>query len=156
MSIEPRNCVMSIILKEHRSISTWIFLTVLLSGFISFSSCNSDDDAVNADIGIVGQWKLVEVLLDPGDGSGEYMPVESSRTITFAEDGTYTSNADICSLSEMSGEPASGNYKEVENGYTIECDSPFPSPLFLSLDNGDLIIAFFCIEPCLQKFKRLD
>lgn len=129
-----------------------VFLTIVLY----LSSCNADDETANADNDIVGQWILVEMLLDPGDGSGEYMPVESSRTITFAEDGTYTSNADICSLSTISGEPTSGNYAAVEDGYTIECDSPFPSSLNISLENGDLILAFFCIEPCLQKFRRID
>ena len=29
------------------------------------------------------KWKLIEVLADPGDGSGTFQPVESDKTISF-------------------------------------------------------------------------
>ena len=141
---------------EPRSASPRILCIVLLSSVMSFMGCKSDDEANITDTSIVGQWILVEMLTDPGDGSGEFMRVDSSRTITFAEDGTYASNADVCSFSTTDGNPTSGNFTENENGYTVECDSPFSSPLSISVDNGDLIVAFFCFEPCLQKFRRVD
>lgn len=122
-----------------------------------FSGCKSDDDnGDELDDGITGQWILIEMLADPGDGSGVFMPVESAKTITFNEDGTYSSNGDICSFSSDTTTPSEGTYSETENGFSIDCDTPFPLPLSLNIDQGDLIVVFTCIEPCLQKFRRIN
>lgn len=122
--------------------------------FIVVLSCNSGDNDIESQ-GTTGEWKLIEMLADPGDGSGQYVPVESSKSISILEDGTYSSNGDICSFSVLVADPSSGNYEETENGYVIDCQTPFLSHLRLSLDNdGYLIVAFACIEPCLQKFER--
>ncbi len=122
---------------------------------ISVVACNSDDNEESAQ-GILGEWLLIEMLADPGDGSGEYVAVDSSKRINLMADGTYSSNGDICAFSPELTNPTSGSYELIENGYVIECDSPFPTPLRLSLDNGYLIVAFSCFEPCLQKFERQD
>ncbi|MGI9546126.1 MAG: hypothetical protein ACR2MM_02725, partial [Flavobacteriaceae bacterium] len=106
--------------------------------------------------GIAGEWQLVEMLADPGDGSGVFSPVDSDKMISILSDGTYSSNGNLCAFSAMLGDPSSGVYDEEANGYLIDCGSPFPSQLRLNLVEGDLIISFFCIEPCLQKFKRID
>jgi len=56
-----------------------IFFTLLVVGMLS--ACNKDDNKSNTSI--VGNWKLIEVLEDPGDGSGTFMSVDSEKTITF-------------------------------------------------------------------------
>ncbi len=131
-------------------------LPLLLTFVFAFYGCESDDENDDKVNGISGQWILIEMLADPGDGSGEFIPVESEKSISFNDDRTFVSNGDICSFSTLADNPTEGTYSESENGYTIDCDTPFPSPLNLSIDEGDLIIAFSCIEPCLQKFRRLN
>ena len=130
----------------------FIFLAFILLAL----GCNSDDDEGDLSQGITGQWILVEMLADPGDGSGTFMTVDSERTITFEEDGTYEANADICSFTSTDGNFTAGTYSEADDGFTIDCEGPFLAPLNLSIVNGELIIAFTCIEPCLQKFRRVE
>ena len=36
----------------------------------------------------LGTWRLIEVRADPGDGSGTFQPVISSKTVTFETNGT--------------------------------------------------------------------
>lgn len=124
---------------------------VLLLSF----SCNSDDDTVTQE-NLTGEWLLIEVLSDPGDGSGQFRTVESDKRISITDNGTYSSNGDICSFSTLSGDPSEGSYQEDDNGFFVDCDSPFPSPVRLNIDNGNLILTFTCIEPCQQKFRRLN
>ncbi|NNJ37670.1 MAG: hypothetical protein HKP23_00325, partial [Flavobacteriaceae bacterium] len=55
----------------------------LLLFFLLLSlACTSDDPEIE----ILGEWQLVEVLADPGDGSGKFKSVDSNKRITFFED----------------------------------------------------------------------
>lgn len=129
------------------SAARYVLLALLLCG------CRSDDNAVSPSA-IEGRWILTEILSDPGDGSGVFMPVESDKELLILDDGTYTSNADVCSFGTRSGPSSSGLVLEDEIGFYIDCEWPFPNPLRLSRDGSSLILAFSCIEPCLQKFER--
>ena len=137
-------------------------LIFLLSFLFLITSCESDDSSedpetdITPSMGITGQWILIEMLTDPGDGSGTFMPVVSERTINFEEDGTYSANADVCSFTSDDGTNTTGTYEESGDGYTIDCGTPFPTPLNLTIVDEELIIAFSCFEPCLQKFIRVD
>jgi hypothetical protein len=122
--------------------------------FFLLASCKSDEGFSSNSI--MGTWKLVEMLADPGDGSGTFMFVTSSKTIEFMADGSYTSNGNICAFSTLNDGTSEGMYVSTEEGYRIECGEPFVSPLNLQLKNGSLIITFFCIEPCQQKYRRLE
>ena len=127
----------------------------LISLLIVTSSCTSDDNEPE-NSGITGEWLLVEMLLDPGDGSGRYIPVDSNKRITISPDGTYSSNSDMCSLTIEVTMPTNGTYSVVDTGYIIDCSDPFPGNIRMNLDEGHLIISFPCIEPCLQKFRRIN
>ena len=69
-----------------------IFLIALLC-LTTFSNCTTSDE----DQTIIGQWKLIQVLADPVDGSGVFRDFESNKTITFSNDGTFSSNQALCS-----------------------------------------------------------
>ena len=129
---------------HHKLISLFILLCF---------SCNSDDDSNTVNT-ITGEWLLIEVLADPGDGSGQFRRVDSDKRISFMEDRTFSSNGDVCSFSILSDGPTDGTYQEDDNGLFIDCDSPFPSPVRLQLLDGNLILTFTCIEPCQQKFRK--
>ena len=68
-----------------------VFLFLAL-GFLY--SCDKDDDK-STDKGLIGNWKLIEVLADPGDGSGTFAVVESNKIITFQQNGIITSNGTL-------------------------------------------------------------
>ncbi|NNE02632.1 MAG: hypothetical protein HKN52_05640 [Eudoraea sp.] len=121
--------------------------------FLVMLSCKSDD-SFSTD-SIVGTWRLIEMLADPGDGSGEFMPVTSSKTIEFLADGSFTSNGDICAFSTANDGTSEGSYLTTDTGYSIECEGAFVSTLNLQLKDGVLILTFFCIEPCQQKYKKI-
>lgn len=122
--------------------------------FLVLISCKSDD-SFSAE-SIVGTWRLVEVLADPGDGSGEFMRVTSNKTIEFLADGSFTSNGDICAFSTESNGTSEGSYLTTDTGYSIECEGTFVSNIILELKDNALILTFFCIEPCQQKYKKIE
>jgi len=126
-------------------------LFILLTVGILYSC---DNDNFNSDTELVGNWKLIEVLSDPGDGSGTFNSVESDKIITFENDGTITSNGNLCDLSITSDNQTSGTYSISEMTFTpancnnLENDIPFNQ-------NGNiLIITYRCIEGCAAKYKK--
>lgn len=129
------------------------FLIVLLF----FISCREDIDTNN----IIGTWKLTQQLVDPGDGSGKFIPVNSEKTVTFKTNGTYSSNGSFCIMSIQANENSTGNYTYTSNEKKLKPQcitiglqlSPIHN---LRLENGNLIISGFgCIESCEQKFIKI-
>jgi len=51
-------------------------------------SCSSDDLDTST---VIGVWKLDQSLVDPGSGSGTFTDVDSDKTLTFLNDGTFKS-----------------------------------------------------------------
>jgi hypothetical protein len=127
-----------------------IFFTLLVVGMLS--ACNKDDNKSNTSI--VGNWKLIEVLEDPGDGSGTFMSVDSEKTITFNSDGTLTSNGDLCDMTTSTLNPTSGTY-DATNA-TITSDACVQTTLgYNYVQNGTvLIINYPCFEPCQAKYQK--
>ncbi len=123
-------------------------------------SCANDDDT-NVTGEIIGRWRLIEQLLDPGDGSGVFRPVESDFIIEFLPDGTYKANRLICNIPNDPGGISTGTYDtedmliSTENcsdnqGGTFTLQRPY------RFDGNSLIIELPCIEPCAEKFQKLE
>jgi hypothetical protein len=55
------------------------------------------------------KYYLIEVLLDLGDGSGIFEPVESEKFIELHQDGTVTSNGEICGFGVESNSATAGS-----------------------------------------------
>lgn len=118
-----------------------------------FISCKSDDDSTNTKL--IGNWKLIEVLADPGDGSGDFVPVNSNKTISFLNDGTISSNGNLCDISIDTNSETSGTYSISESSFSSnECINPNYA---FSFEQNDtiLIIEYPCIEPCKAKYLKL-
>ncbi|WP_185956498.1 hypothetical protein [Changchengzhania lutea] len=49
-----------------------LFVVVLM-----FVSCSNDDSNPKKDVSLIGSWKLIEQLTDPGDGSGVFTSVNT-------------------------------------------------------------------------------
>ena len=129
-------------------------------------SCSSDDtkpEIENEDL--LGKWRLIEQLADPGDGSGTFNPVESDRVIEFFSDGTVTVNGSLCYMSTKVETNASGTYQVTSDDTSdttfdgiITSDNCQFSDFRIYFDlplSGNLILWYPCIEGCGQKFKKI-
>lgn len=128
-----------------KSIFTFLIISM-------FSACNKDDNKSNSSL--IGNWKLIEVLVDPGDGSGTFISVDSQKTITFNSDGTLTSNGDLCTMSISTGNPTSGTYNITTSAFTSnECVDTSLGYNFEQ--NGSILILNYpCFEPCKAKYQK--
>ena len=128
-----------------------IFFILLTVGILY--SCDKDDES-NLNTELIGNWKLIEVLADPGDGSGTFNSVLSDKIITFENDGTITSNGNLCDMSINSDNQTSGTYSNSELTFN-SADCSNPNYDFTFEQNGNiLIINYPCIEPCQAKYIK--
>ncbi len=127
-----------------------LIFTLIIVGILF--SCNSDDDS-NSNTDLIGNWQLIEVLADPGDGSGIFSSVESEKTITFDSEGIIGSNGDLCNMGTTSDNPTSGTYSKSERSFNLpNC----PEYNFTFEQNGNiLIINYPCVEACAVKYKKI-
>lgn len=117
-----------------------------------FFSCNSSDSVENVDL--IGNWRLIEILADPGNGSGTFTSVISDKIITFENGGTITSNGNLCDMSINSDNQTSGTYS-VTNMTFNSLDCHMPNQDFSFEQNGNILIVNYpCIEPCRAKFIK--
>jgi len=116
--------------------------------------CCSSDDHSNSNKELVGKWILIEVLADPGGGSGTFNSIESDKTITFNSDGTITSNGQLCDMSIEANSPTSGTYSITKLSFnSSDCINPEYNYEF-EQDGNILIINYPCIEPCRAKYRK--
>jgi hypothetical protein len=116
-------------------------------------SCNKDEDS-NSNTELIGNWKLIEVLADPGDGSGTFSSVESEKIIAFESSGTITSNGTLCDMSNNTNNMTSGTYSSSKSSFnSSDCTNPDYNYTFEQ--NGTiLIINYPCFEPCQAKYIK--
>ncbi len=115
-------------------------------------SCNKSDDNQNSDI--IGKWKLIEVLADPGDGSGTFQSVSSEKIIEFQYNGTVTSNGSLCDMSIESVSSSSGTYSLSDS--TINSSNCLNTPLKIKFhkEGSTLTISYPCDEACIAKYIK--
>ena len=103
---------------------------------------------------LVNEWRLIEVLADPGDGSGQYEPVNSDKSIQFFSDGTVQSNQSLCGFDPNYA--GTGIYDTTEG--VIIPDDCFDPLLRISfrLEGANLILHHPCIEECGEKYVRVS
>ena len=128
---------------------------LLLSIVLIFVGC-SDDEGDNT-VELLGEWALVEIYADPGDGSGDFVPVESELRIQFNSDDSVNSNGNLCFFSANLVEP--GNYvydyeTETNTINGLNCSVTF-EPLSFEIENNRLFVSYPCIEPCVMKFSKV-
>ncbi|TBN06746.1 hypothetical protein EYD45_02355 [Hyunsoonleella flava] len=141
-----------------------LYFTIIILLF----NCASDDGKPNEETQLLGKWQVIEHLLDPGDGSGTFKPVTSQRVIEFFLDGSVKVNGNLCFLTTEIGEKQTGTYEITSNpnadttfdGEIIpdddDCNSEFYKIYFDISADGHLILWYPCIEPCGEKFKKVD
>ena len=108
-----------------------------------FLSCGKTNDSSS----LVGKWKLIATLADPGDGSGRWQPVSEYAHIQLYADGRVTSHnftdykkyqvIDSVRIELTLPDDTKVNFRYRLNGSLLELNPP-------------------CIEPCGSKFVKLD
>jgi hypothetical protein len=100
---------------------------------------------------LIGTWRLVETLMDPGNGSGTYQEVDYDKTITFKADSTFTSSMKLCNDENST----SGSYHLESSILKFAPCAQFAYRV--KFENGLLILSNTgCIEACGEKYRRVD
>lgn len=95
-------------------------------------------------------------LVDPGDGSGEFIAVESDKVLTLYSDSTFESNGPMCQMGSGTSISSSGTWSEIDMTITpIGCGSD-PMPIHFVMEDDLLIVSFPCIEACKEMFERVE
>lgn len=131
-------------------------ILLLLVVVVVSLSCNKDDDNKNSNSNslILGQWKLSHILVDPGDGSGVFQPVNSSKSIIFRSDGTILCNGTLCYMTVESDIATESTYSTVNKTITSDC-ADAPDTITYDIIDGELILYYQCIEACQAKYTRV-
>jgi hypothetical protein len=128
--------------------------TLALVFAILLLSCSDNDDQTT-DSTLTGKWKLTEILMDPGDGSGTFHPVSSNKITEFHSDGTITSNGSICMASGETNFPGSGTYSLADSTiHSADCAKGLPLNTTFKMEGASLIISYPCDEPCREKYIK--
>lgn len=135
--------------------ATIIRNTLVGLSLLSLVICCTDDE-IEKESNLIGTWKLKEVLFDPGDGSGEFQPVDINKNIEFLLDGTISSDQYLCFAGNAAGSPSSGVYILPDSILQIDDCPDTPIPMRFSVQGQSLIISYPCIEPCQEKYVKVD
>ncbi|CAL2101491.1 Lipocalin-like protein [Tenacibaculum sp. 190130A14a] len=127
---------------------------IILWCAIFFVSCNEEDQG-DGDISVIGKWKLIEVLADPGDGSGTFKEVKSNKTIELKSNGTITTNESLCSpySDEIINE---GTYSLKDKLIITNCQNSNIAKIFFEFTDDHLILNFVSNEGYSQKFQKVN
>jgi hypothetical protein len=124
--------------------------TVLISVVI-FSCASDDKDSTENTPTAIGTWKLIEVLSDPGDGSGVYTAVNSDKTITFFANGKVEASVRLCG-SGSDNESNTGRFDE-EKGIIIPNGCSYS--IHVEFKDTYMFLTLPCIEPCGEKYEKI-
>ena len=114
--------------------------------------------ALKENNGLIGKWKIVEYLADPGDGSGTYHEVKSdvAHTIEFKENGEFV---------EVKGQgqssiPLFNAYKILDDQriemIPIDKNSPSHTWYYSDLSATKVTLGYGCIEACSGKYVAVE
>jgi len=127
-----------------------ILIAATLFATLFFAACKKDGHTTNTTL--TGKWKLSQNLIDPGDGSGKWMPVPASAVayVQFNSDGKLSGTAfpgdvsyvvkDSVTLTFTSKDNMVQNYR-----YSIKIDTMTMSP------DGPIR----CYEACGTKYVKV-
>lgn len=118
------------------------------------SSC--DKQTCSSVSGIVGEWELVEQLIDIGDGNATFQPITSDKEIKFFDDGTFEANGEMCTMASQSSSIHEGTFDESAETFSPNnCISTAPMSYQYTVNCNTLILTYNCIEECQQKYIRI-
>lgn len=124
--------------------------TVLILFLISCSKTKSEDIQPK----IISNWKLTEILMDPGDGSGTFQAVQSNRILQFKDNNQVVCNEKLCEMTSSSAMNSTGTYSESEESIIpTDCQN---SKIKYKINEDTLILFYQCFEACESKYIRIN
>ena len=117
-----------------------------------------DDSARKQHSGLVGKWKIVEFLGDPGDGSGTYKPVPdgAGHVIEFKANGQFIETKGI----EQSSVSLFNAYKILDGNriemIPVDRSTPSHTWFYSDLSADKVTLGYGCIETCSGKYVAVD
>lgn len=130
-------------------------LLLMLMAAALLPACQKDTQERPDPEVLEGTWLLTEVLFDPGDGSGQFRPVDSERELSLASGNTFSANYDVCQAIEE-GEKFSGTFIRTDaHEFLIECAQSLLNSVQGRLEDGWLVLYYPCDEPCAYRFKKI-
>ena len=126
-----------------------ITIKLLLVIFL-FVTCSNDETPQ-----IIGKWKLIAFLDDPGDGSGTFHRVDSEQTIEFFHDGTLViNNSNWCGAN---GTEVSATYSIEQSIILVDCeDEDYVRQYHFNLQEFILILSYGCTEACKGMYIKIE
>lgn len=131
----------------HRNHFIACFLLVI------FGSCEKEDQNP---VQLIGKWKLVEQLIDPGDGSGVFESIASDKTISFFSNGSFSSTGPMCTMDVGSSTPSEGSYSLTDGIINPSSCPMMTGSIHFEIIENSLILSYPCIEPCREKFRKAE
>ncbi len=130
--------------------------TILIFSIAFMINACTNEDYNDLEPDLVGNWKMVGYLSDPGDGSGTYADIESKKTINFLANGTFTSSGSLCQmLSSENENSTSGNYNLSSlNVSAVECNNQSDLNLRYEISGDSLFLFYPCREACYVKYEK--
>tara|TARA_R110002072_G_scaffold23949_2_gene81930 strand:+ start:35608 stop:36021 length:414 start_codon:yes stop_codon:yes gene_type:complete len=118
-------------------------LFILVSG-----SCKNNDD----DLNVNSTWQLIAYYNDPGDGSGNFVTTNEVVILEFYNDGIVSTTGSLCRF-DPNADGSTGTYTDNTISPTEDCYFD-GRELAYWYEGNDLILAYPCIEACLEKYAR--
>jgi len=142
-------------------------LLFALTLLLTVIACKNDgaeplDDAAKRAMkennGLIGKWRIVEYLADPGDGSGTYQQVNDgfAHTIEFKENGEFVDTKGQA----QSSVPLFNAYKILDSQrielIPIDRSQPSHTWYYSELSATKVTIGYGCIEACSGKYIAVE
>lgn len=101
----------------------------------------------SSQIGLVGKWKMTHYLADPGDGSGTWQAAseENPSVLEFRTDGTLAESGN-----------SGSKYKIMDDSTVVFIRDTDSIRVGFRIEGKQLTLNPPCIEPCGQRFTRMD
>lgn len=128
------------------------FFLILITLFTF--SCDENTLTVDPTV-LTGTWRVVDVLVDPGDGSGTFMSIDSDKTMRFFESGTVRTNSEFCDFSQDINLFLETTYSSSDSIIYVECDD-FEWDMPFELRDENLILYYLCDEPCVERYVKVS
>ncbi len=130
--------------------------TLIITGALLILNSSCEKQTCSSASGIVGEWKLIEELIDPGDGSGTFQAITSNKEIKFCDDGTFEANGEMCTMENQASSTHEGTYDASTETFSPNyCMMMAPLSYGYSVNGNTLILSYPCIEGCQQKYSRI-
>lgn len=126
------------------------FLIFIVSCQSGFTDTNTQITDIN------GKWQLLELLMDPGDGSGDFETTELDIILEIDNNNlNVEANGVLCGYSE-SKNILTGKISLVDSIITAKCEFTTLRHRF-SLNKSNLTLSNLnCREACLAKFIKIE